>query len=162
MAATVQIGEKNGTAGTFTDKTSGTVRFKNADNATVDLVNPMVKGTAADFSYEKYLRMKVTVAPASQITNAKMYTDGTNGWTGVNLWAKTGTGFTAPAEGTGTSGYINAFNYTSGGSQIDLAVGTVSGTGECGTHVVLLMEVGTGASGGVLTGETLTVSWDEI
>jgi hypothetical protein len=161
MAATVQIGQKNGASGTFTDVTSGTVRFKNADNATVDLANPMVKGTAADFSYEKYLRLKCTVAPAAQITNAKMYTDGTNGWTGVNLWVTTGT-YATPAEGTGTSGYVNAFNYTSGGSQIDLAAGTVSGTGEFGTHVKLLMEVGTGATGGVLTGETLTASWDEV
>ena len=43
MAATVQIVEKNGAGGTTTDKTSGTIRFKNADNSTVDLVNPMVK-----------------------------------------------------------------------------------------------------------------------
>ena len=43
MAATVQIVEKNGAGGTQTDKTSGTIRFKNADNATVDTGNPMVK-----------------------------------------------------------------------------------------------------------------------
>ena len=43
MAATVQIVEKNGAGGTQTDKTSGSIRFKNADNSTVDLVNPMVK-----------------------------------------------------------------------------------------------------------------------
>jgi hypothetical protein len=36
MAATVQIVEKNGAGGTTTDKTSGTIRFKNADNSTAD------------------------------------------------------------------------------------------------------------------------------
>jgi hypothetical protein len=165
MAATVLWREHNGTgvAGTMTDKTSGTIRFKNADNATVDLVNPMVKGTAADFSFEKYTRFFVSAAPTSQITNGKWYTDGTNGWTGVNLWVKTGTyPVTGPVEGTGTAGYVNAFNYTSGGSQIDLALGTVTGTGMAGTYVIMQMEVGTGASGGVLAGEQATISWDEI
>ena len=43
MAATVQIVEKNGAGATQTDKTSGNIRFKNADNSTVDTSNPMVK-----------------------------------------------------------------------------------------------------------------------
>ncbi len=37
MAASVQVRELNGAGETGTDKTSGTVRFKKADNATVDL-----------------------------------------------------------------------------------------------------------------------------
>ena len=51
MAATVQLVEKNGAGGTQTDKTSGTIRFKNADNSTVDTSNPMVKpgAKAIDF-----------------------------------------------------------------------------------------------------------------
>ena len=36
MAATVQIREKNTAGQTATDKTSGTIRFKKADDATVD------------------------------------------------------------------------------------------------------------------------------
>ena len=81
MAATVQIVEKNGTAGTNTQKDSGTVRFKNADNATVDTVNPMVIPTAGvDYSFEKWLRLKVTVGPSSYIENLTFYTDGANGF----------------------------------------------------------------------------------
>lgn len=61
MAATVQILEKNGAGPTTTDKTSGTIRFKNADNATVDTGNPMVKpGAGTDYSFEKWLRLNVT------------------------------------------------------------------------------------------------------
>jgi hypothetical protein len=161
MVANVQLVELNGTGTTATDKTSGTLRFKNADNATVDLLNPMVKGTAADLSFIKYVRFRCTVAPDGNLTNAKIYTDGTNSWTDVFLGGTIGT-YTAPVEGTGTAGFANMFNYTSGGSQIDLAIGTQTGTGQFGTYLKMLMQVGTGASGGLLAGETLTLSYDEI
>lgn len=163
MAATVQIGEKNGTGGTFTDKTSGTVRFKNADNSTVDLVNPLVKpGTGTDFSYEKWLRLKVTGGSFSQISGQKVYSDGTSGFgTGVWCGAKAVTAFATPAEGTATTGYSDVFGYTSG-SPLTLGTGTTTATGEFGDHAVLLMGVGTNATGGVLTAETLTFAWDEI
>ena len=100
MAATVQIVEKNGTAGTNTQKDSGTVRFKNADNATVDTVNPMVIPTAGvDYSFEKWLSLKVTVGPSSYLENLKFYTDGSNGFgTGVLLYAKAVTTYATPAE----------------------------------------------------------------
>jgi hypothetical protein len=162
MAATVQIVEKNGAGGTTTDKTSSTVRFKNADNSTVDLNNPMVKpGAGSDWSWEKWLRMNVTGGTYSQITNVKVYTDGSSGWTGVNLWAKAVASYATPAEGTASTGYTNAFTYTSG-SALSLGAGPFTSTGEKGDHAVLLMEVTSSASGGVLTAETLTMAWDEI
>ncbi|KKK62608.1 hypothetical protein LCGC14_3002610, partial [marine sediment metagenome] len=46
MPATVLIEELNGAGQTATDKTSGVVRFKNADNAAVDTANPLVIPTA--------------------------------------------------------------------------------------------------------------------
>ena len=163
MVATVQIGEKNGTAGTFTDKTSGTIRMKNADNATVDINNPFVVPTAGyDYSYEKWTRLKVTVAPDTNISNLKFYTDGANGFgTGVEAYAKAVTTYAAPAEATATAGYTNAFTYTSG-SALDLGTAAVTGTGEKGDHSVLMMRVGTNASQGTLSAETMTWSYDEI
>ena len=163
MAATVQIVEKNGTPGTATDKSSGTVRFKNADNATVDLVNPLVVPTAGtEYSFEKWLRTKVTVAPDTNISNLEFYTDGANGFgAGVLLWAKAVTTFATPAEATATAGYADAFAYTSG-SALDLGTAAVTGTGEKGDHAVMMMTVSTAAASGTLSGETGTLAYDEI
>jgi hypothetical protein len=163
MVATVQIGEKNGTPGTFTDKTSGNVRFKNADNATVDLNNPLVVPTAGwDYSYEKWLRTKVTVAPASNISNLKFYSDGANGLgTGVEAYAKAVTTYATPAEATATAGYTNFFTLTSG-SALSLGTGTFTGTGEKGDHAVCMMRITTTATQGLTPSETATLSYDEI
>lgn len=164
MVATVLVGEKNGAGGTFTDKTSGTVRFKNADNATVDLVNPMVvPPSGSDYSYEKWIRMKIGgTGPASQITNLKFYTDGGNSLgTGVLLWAKAVTNYATPAEATSTAGYTNAFTYTSG-SALSLGAGPYSSTNtEMGDHCVLMCEVQSTAGPGTPS-ETLTFAYDEI
>lgn len=163
MAATVQIVEKNGAGGTTTDKTSGTVRFKNADNSTVDLLNPMVKpASGSDFSFEKWLRMLVTGGTYSQITNVRAYMDGANGFgTGVLLWAKAVASYATPAEATATTGYTNAFTYTSGAA-LSLGAGPFSSTGEKGDHLVMMMEVQSTAAGGLTPTETLSMGWDEI
>lgn len=163
MAATVQIVEKNGTAGTQTDKTSGTVRFKNAGNATVDLVNPMtIPATGTDYSFEKWLRVNVTVAPATNISNIQFYTDGANGLgTGIGLYAKTVTTYATPAEATGTAGYTDAFTYVTG-SRLNVGTGTYTGTGEKGDHLVMMMTVGTSATPHTVTAETGTITFDEI
>lgn len=163
MAATVQIIEKNGAGGTATDKTSGNIRFKNADNSTVDLVNPMVKpGSGSDFSFEKWLRLNVTGGSYSQITNVRAYSDGANGLgTGVLLWAKAVTSFATPAEATATTGYTNFFSYTSG-SSLSLGAGPYTSTGEKADHLVMMCEVQSTASGGLTPSETLTLAWDEI
>lgn len=163
MAATVQIIEKNGAGGTGTDKTSGTVRFKNADDATVDLNNPMVKpGAGSDWSYEKWLRLNVTGGTYSQITNVKAYSDGGNGLgTGISVWAKAVANYATPAEGTSSAGYSSLFGYTSG-SALTLGAGPYTSTGEKADHLVLLAEVASTASGGLTGTETVTFAWDEI
>lgn len=163
MAATVQIIEKNGAGGTATDKTSGTIRFKNADNATVDTSNPMVKPTSGtDYSFEKWLRMNVTGGSYTSISNIKAYSDGANGLgTGVGLFAKAVASYATPAEGTSTTGYANFFTYNAG-SALSLGAGPFSGTGEKGDHCVMLMTVDSTATGGVTPSETFTMAWDEI
>lgn len=165
MPATVTIGEKNGAGATYTDKTSGTIRFKNADNATVDTANPMViPGAGSDYSFEKWLRLKIGgTGPSVQLSNLKFYTDGGNGLgTGVLLWVKAVTTYATPAEATGTAGYTNAFTYTSG-SALSLGAGPYSGTNtEIGDHAVLMLEVQSTATQGQTPTETLTFSYDEI
>lgn len=164
MPATVQILEKNGAGGTGTDKTSGSIRFKNADDATVDLSNPLVVPTAPgfDYSFEKWLRLNVTGGSYSQITNVRAYSDGANGMgTGVEVYAKTAASYATPAEATATTGYSSFFGYTTG-SPLSLGAGPFTGTGEKGDHLVLMARVSEAASGGLTPTETLTIAWDEI
>lgn len=163
MPATVQIVEKNGATPVLTDKTSGTVRFKNADNATVDTANPMVKpASGTDYSFEKWLRFNVSAGTYTEITNIKAYTDGANGLgTGVGLFAKAVTAYATPAEGTATTGYVDAFTLTSAAPQA-LGAGPFTGLGEKGDHLVMLLTVDSTAAGGVTPSETLTFAWDEI
>ena len=163
MAATVQIIEKTGAGGTPTDKTSGTIRFKNADNATVDTSNPMVKpGAGVDYSFEKWIRFNVSGGTYTEITNVKAYMDGGNGLgTGVTLYAKAVTAYATPAEATSVSGYTDAFTYTSG-SPLTLGAGPFTSTGEKADHLVMMLTVGTTVSGGITPSETLTLAWDEI
>ena len=163
MAATVQIVEKNGAGATQTDKTSGNIRFKNADNTTVDTSNPMVKpGAGVDYSFEKWLRLYVSGGTYIEITNIKAYMDGGNGLgTGVTLYAKAVASYATPAEATGTAGYADAFTYTSG-APLTLGAGPYTSTGEKADHMVMMLTVGTSVSGGITPSETLTFSWDEI
>ncbi len=163
MAATVQIVEKNGAGGTQTDKTSGTIRFKNADNSTVDTSNPMVKpGAGTDYSFEKWLRFNVSGGTYTEISNIKAYSDGANGLgTGIGLYAKAVTAYSTPAEATATTGYTSFFTYTSG-SALTLGAGPYTSTGEKGDHLVMIMTVDNTATGGMTPTEALTVGWDEI
>ena len=163
MPATVQIIEKNGVGGTATDKTSGTVRLKAADNSTVDLVAPIVRPPSGSaWSFEKWLRLNVTGGTYSQITAIRAFTDGSSGLgTGVNLWARAVGTYTTPALGTSSSGYANAFTFTTG-APLSLGAGPFTGTGERGDHLVLLAEVQSTAAGGLTATENVTIAWDEI
>ena len=164
MAATVIINEWTSTA-TQTDKTSGTVRMKNANDPTVDSNDPLVIPTSgSDFSYTKWLQLRITGTPPSdKINNLQFYTDGANGFgTGVNLWAKSAAAFSTPSEPTTSSGYANAFGLTVGGA-LALSSSDFSGSGtNIGSFVTLLMEVSATATVGALTAETVTFSYDEI
>lgn len=163
MAATVQIIEKNGAGGTPTDKTSGSIRFKNADDATVDLLNPLVKPASGfDYSFEKWLRLNVTGGTYSQITNIGAYSDGANGMgTGVELYAKAVANYATPAEATATTGYADFFSYVTG-SRLSLGAGPFTSTGEKGDHLVMFCRIADTVSGGLTPSESLNIGWDEV
>jgi len=177
VAATVNVREKNSAGETPTNKDSSTVRFKNADNATVDLVNPLIVPTAnREYSFEKWLRMYIgATGPSSQITNLNFYMDGASGWQAtVKLWAKAVAAFSTPAVPTetddppkldvnGTPGDgTDAFSYTSG-SPLSLGAGPYSSTStDMGSYLILCMEVEIASTPELLTAETATFEYDEI
>jgi len=163
MVATVLIREKNGAGETATDKTSGTIRFKNADDSAVDLNNPLVRPpSGTEYSFEKWLRVKLDAPPSDRISNINFYMDGSKTWSaGIALYVKTTASYATPAEATAVTGYVDAFTYNSG-SPLAVGASNYSATGDVGSYLVMVMTVDNTVVPGVLTGETMTISYDEI
>jgi hypothetical protein len=168
MAATVEIHEMSALT-TGSDKTSGTVRFKDADNATVDASNPLIIPAAGSiYSYTKKLRAYLEDAPAVQIDNLRWYTDGSNGFgTGISVTVKNLGNTWGANYKTLMSGGADLFGYTEG-SPLD---GDATNVGPfdaddldayIGDLIELQMAVDSTAAHGALTPETLTLAYDEI
>ena len=171
MAAVVDIYEMSASM-SGTDKTSGTVRFKLADNVTVDSANPItIPSSGVRGSYRKRIRMYCATAPSTYIDNFKAYMDGANNMgTGItvnasNYSASLGLGGTFPTNATlAITGSVDLYSYTSG-SPADLdAIHTASVTasGFFGDVLVMQMVIDTTATSGQKSTETLTMSYDEI
>ena len=168
MAAAIQIHEMSALA-SGVDKTSGTVRMKAADNSTVDTNDPLVvPGAGSDYSYSKKLRAWMEAPPDTNVSNLRWYMDGSNDFgTGITMTAKN-LGVTWGANyDTQMSGGSDLFGYTSG-SPLD-GDGTDTGPfvpgdddSYIGDLIEIQMAVASTASNGSLTGETLTLAYDEI
>ena len=191
MAATVVINEWTSET-TITNKTAGTVRFKDANNATVDLVNPLVvpAAGAVTVSFEKWLRLQITDAGGfTQIDNLEAYTDGQADFHAGSpneidvFFATQGGGvlggFDVPTKptaldppqiseaGSPLENMTGLFTKTTA-SRIDMDAVNVgpftdgSPTEHIGDFLVLVMLVRPGAPQGITSSETLTFSFDEI
>jgi len=167
MVATIQLHEMTGSV-SGEDKTSDTVRFKAADNTTVDTNDRLVipaSGEADIFSYSKQLRFYGSTDPDVDIDNLKLYSDGSNDLgTGAvvdyDLSGEFGANINTDISGT------DLFTKTSG-SPIDMDGDNPGpwGTGEIpcymGDFVRLQMGISETASPGSLSAETLTFAYDE-
>ncbi len=177
MPATVDIREKNGAGETATIKTGGTLRCKNADNATVDTADPLIiPGAGQEYSFEKVARLHIgSPGPSVEITNVEFFMDGANNFgTGVKLWGRGLAAYTTPAvpneandppeipvNGTPAPA-TDAFTWTSA-APLALGAGPFSGTNvDIADYLYLVMEVETTATQGALTPETATWRYDEI
>lgn len=157
-------------------------RFKDADNNTIDLLNPIPIPTAGTrFSRWKHMYMKATTAPDTQIDNVKIYTDG--GGFGVGITVRIGDGVQANTlladAGYDVSDVANEdmVNHDTVATKTDFFTFTVGaprsiGISEAGAiidtineesdYAVLQMEVLSTASPGDLPDETITFEYDEI
>ena len=170
MAATIQIHEMSALE-TGTDKTSGTIRFKSADNATVDANNPLVIPSVSgeiEYSYTKKARLYMEAPPGTQVNNLRWYTDGTNNFgTGVNVGAKNlGTTWIAN-HNTAISGENDLFIRTSAapldGDATDAGPFVPADDNSyIGDLIEMQMKVAFTATQGAISGETLTAAYDEI
>jgi len=168
MPATIQIHEMTALAA-GEDKTSGTIRFKAANDQTVDTNDPLViPGAGSDYSYEKQVRAYMEAPPDTNVSNLRWYTDGANGFgTGVTCQVKNmGTTWGANVD-TEMTGGADLFAQTSG-SPLD-GDGTDTGpfvpgddNSYIGDLIKMQMIIASTASNGSLSAETLTLAYDEI
>jgi hypothetical protein len=163
----MHITSYHGNTGSTSNNVEGTtIRFKQADNDTVDANNPIpIPGSGSNYSFIKNFRFNIDAgggAPSNLVNNLKVYSDGSNGLgTGVGLVVKTSATYVDPiAQGTTQLGSTtDVFTYTSGSP---LAVtGSSTGTGAFGDYVVMQMSVASTATQGTTPSETITFSYDE-
>ena len=167
MTASIKIHELTASrAGT--DKTSATVRFKLADDQTVDLNNPLTipsSGAYKTKSYSKHLRLYCATAPGTQINNLRMYTDGSNDMcASVDVYASdVGIRFDTNATGSAVQA-SDIFNFVVGDPMDIDAIHTVAvtATGYCGDIIKMQMLVASDATSGMKNSETVTMAYDEI
>jgi hypothetical protein len=168
MAATIQIHEMSALE-TGVDKTDGTVRFKDADNNTVDSNNPLqVPESGSIYSYTKKLRAYMSVAPEVQVDNLRWYSDGANGMgTGVSVNAKNlgitwGANYkTAMVGGTDLFSFTSAAPLDGDGTDVSPFV-PADALSYIGDLIELQMAIADTASNGQVPSETLTLAYDEI
>ena len=167
MVAAMKIHEMSATM-TGVDKTASTVRFKLADDATINDSNPITIPTGtmgSKRSFHKKLRMFCATAPSTSVNNLRMYSDGSNTFgTGISVNASN-QGVTWAANATpALTGGKDLFGFTSGAwmemDAVDAAAITTTGYG--GDIVGLQMAVATTAGPGKLADEVITFSYDEI
>jgi len=163
MTATVQIWEMT-TDTQGVDKTSDTVRFKSADDTTVDTADRLqIPGAGTDYSYTKQLRANITGAPSVDLTNLRAYSDGSSGFgTGVGVQYDTLQTFATQTDAdiSGTDLFTKTDGAAIDMDQTNDTTGKTD-TGNYGDHLRLQMTVTNTASPGALTPETLTFAYDE-
>ena len=162
MAGVLQIHEMTSSVG-GTDKTSGTVRFKAADNVTVDDADRLQIGGTLSYSYTKHLKGYVSSAPDTDFSNLEAYTDGGKFANSVTcLYIQTQT-WVANV----TTSILGADLFTkTAGAKIDMnSWDTTHTAGQSpaywGDVLQLQLAVGTDANPDTLVAETLTFSYDE-
>ena len=191
MVATFNIMQDNG----GTDQTPGTatntdplgppnVRFKRADNATIDANDPIpIPAAGTNYSKWKSLYMKCTGAPNTQVDNIQFYTSGSNFGTGItvrvgqqfpthNSGSSTGYRVATPTDTpilnnyAGITSVADAFTYTSSSTLIGPAItetsNIITSIGHTTNYIIFQMEVISTASPGNLASQTFTIQYDEI
>ena len=162
MAATLVLATSFGAGPTVTDSVTG-IDLESADNATNSLANrqanPITVGTN---SYEKWVRLKITVTPTNYVQNFKVWfnstvdTSTTLNFTGAYVTYQQGT--------TATSTIANAVatTYTSGNKATwDTTQYTASQTAAYTKYLALQLGVAATAGPGNWTQQTVNYSYDE-
>lgn len=194
MAATMDIYFDNGGSDTSPALNTDTdplgppnIRFKTADDATIDTANPIpVPAAGTNYSFWKQMYLFCADPDGNTIDNVKFYSDGAIGFgTGITLMVgdetptknsgsdagyevATGTpgttGNEMVAAHAGLTGSTDAASLTSGSPltvSISEAGSVINLASETSDYVILQVNVATTASAGLTSSETLTFQYDE-
>lgn len=174
MPATVQTYVYTGAGPTGALAT--TIRYKLADDNTIDTNNPCVRPAAGtNYSFWKSIALYAATAPSVSISNVKLYTDGALPWTGCQsdigdqdsdtYDQATGSGDSGDemvANHTQITSKTNMFTYTSGSPRnVTLSASWADTTGRITMYLVLQLSITSTASAGLQTAETITWQYDE-
>lgn len=162
MAASCQVRYYTGASpgGASADITGTTIRYKQADNATQDILTPLVFPLVGQtFSWRKSTKVNFATTPVSAISNLRWFVS-SNPPTGVNFYARLqAAGIYIQANSSDVNGITgftdtptnqnanNAVNYTSA-APLSVNAGTVlsnPNTGE-GTQVFLETQLSIGTT----------------
>lgn len=161
MAATIQVSVQTGAAaGSATDGVSG-IDLISADNATNTLANrqanPITVGT---YSYEKWVRLKVTSTPANYVQSFKIWGPGSD-MTSTTLWF-TGNYQTYQQGTTASSTIANtAFKNFTANNKAAWDTRSLFSVNSYTYYSVFQLQVGSDAGPGNWTQETINYSYDE-
>ena len=168
MAATIEIRSYHEAGGSTpdsgVDKAGGSVRFKAADNDTVDAATSIVIPAALDaYSFLKQFRFYNSTVPSNSIDNLKFYMEGSNDYgTGISLQCKQEASWTNPVTlgSADVTGCTDAFTYTSG-SPLTITGSWSSSTGPFGNYLKIQMKVHHDAAQGTTSSENMVFAYDE-
>ena len=158
------------------------LRFKQADNPTIDSNDPMpITAATTEYSRWKQIYLLCDTAPDTQVDNIRFFTDGGGFGTGITVnhgdefplhSAAVTTGYDVSdanevmTNHTDITAVTDAFTRTSGspltGPTISEAGSIINAISETTNYLVLQMLVIDTASPGNLTNEPFTFSYDEI
>jgi hypothetical protein len=127
MAATAEVRVFHGASPTGQAVTE--VRYKRADNSTVDLLNPLqIPASGVVRSWPKHFRLHFTTSPSSSIANLRWYlASRPTNWDGISVWVGLTASYLQGAVGDENAyrpGLVDGDVYTSA-SPLVITSGTV-------------------------------------
>lgn len=161
MAATIVLSVQNGAAaGTATDNVTG-IDMISADNAVNDITNrqanPITVGTQ---SYEKWIRLKVTVVPSNYVKSFQVWFNSSVAASTTLFMTANYVTYQVGTTAVSTIANANATTYVVG-NKANWDLTTLSTLNAYTRYLVLQLAVGATAGPGTWTQQTVNYAYDE-
>ncbi len=160
MAATITVRVDYGAGPTTSAAVTG-IDLISADNAANSLANRTANPiTVGDYSYEKWVKAYVDVAPDNLVENFQVWGDGAvDSGTILNIGSTGSVNYTTPVA-TASAVADTAFTVCTSGSKFSWSSGSMHDVTRTSDYLVIQLDSGTGAVGN-WTQETISYSFDE-
>lgn len=169
MAATIKVIKTVGASGYETEYEQTSIGLKSTDDqesgqgGTAPADAPIdIPAAGTNYSYEAWIRFKVTVAPDNECTNFQIWDDGVALDTGVDITVNTDVvnSYATPVDTVSARGTRDSISNHGSGAKIDVA-GSLIGMGDKTDFSVFQEAILQTASPGDITAKTINYSYDE-